>query len=62
MFLSTLLLFTCIFICMYVLYAFTKGTFTNSIRLEIVLRLEIGKQNMQAQDFCCRNNFGHHGR
>ena len=30
MFLSTLLLFTCIFICMYVLYVFTKGTFTNS--------------------------------
>ena len=33
-----------------------------TVRLEIVLRLEIGKQNMQAQDFYCRNHFGHHGR
>ena len=33
-----------------------------TVKLEILLRLEIGKQNMQAQDFYCRNHFGHHGR
>ena len=31
-----------------------------TVKLEILLRL--GKQNMQAQDFYCRNHFGHHGR
>ena len=33
-----------------------------TVKLEILLRLEIGKQNMQVQDFYFRNHFGHHGR
>ena len=49
-----------LYACMYCMHL--PKEHLQTVRLEIVLRLEIGKQNMQAQDFCCRNHFGHHGR
>ena len=44
-----------LYACMYCMH-FPKEHL-QTVRLEIVLRLEIGKQNMH-----CRNHFGHHGR
>ena len=43
-----------LYACMYCMHNL------QTVKLEILLRL--GKQNMQAQDFYCRNHFGHHGR
>ena len=49
-----------LYACMYCMHL--PKEHLQTVRLEIVLRLEIGKQNMQAQDFYCRSHFGHHGR